>query len=392
MPTAEDFCQELFQDIVTTAEAYGIYKEDAFFDIVTDYLIDAGEFGEAERAFYRPAQGGMRVDGYCGDPLDTAIAQDSGQGTLGLIILDFNQDADVVTLTNADMQAAFKRVEKFLTRSLEDGFRDSLEPTDPGYGLADLINARWSKICRVELYLLTNKKLSSRIDGKASAEIDEREIVYNVWDSTRFGDLVTSGREREKLIIDFNELPGGPLRALLASNSSDRNQVYLAAVPGLDLAYIYDRWGTRLLEQNVRVFLQARSNVNKGIKRTLENEPELFFSFNNGITATAETATTEERDGSLVITGLENFQIVNGGQTTASVYAAYKAKKELRRAFVQMKLSIVGPETAKELVQNMRIARTGFPQPISLPITRSMFVWRSSRNVYLHRLKMVASI
>ena len=350
MPTPEEFYEELFQDIKTTADAYGIYLEDAFFDIVTDQLIDAGEFDEAERTFFRPAQGGIRVDGYCGDPLESAIAQEAGQGTLGLIALDFNQDTDLTTLTNTDMEADFRRLEKFLTQSLNARFRNSLEPTDPGFGLADLINTRWEKISRVRLYLLTNKKLSARVEGKKASSIDGREIVYNVWDITRFGNLVSSGRERERLIIDFNELPGGSLRALLASMPNDRYQVYLAAVPGLDLAYIYDRWGTRLLEQNVRVFLQARSNVNKGIKRTLENEPELFFSFNNGITATAEAITTEITDEGLVITGLENLQIVNGGQTTASVYAAFKAKHDLSRVYVQMKLSIVSPEAAKELV------------------------------------------
>lgn len=350
MPTAEEFYEELFQDIKTTADAYGIYLEDAFFDIVTDYLIDAGEFDEAERAFYRPAQGGIRVDGYCGDPLESAVAQDSGEGTLGLIALDFNQDTALATLTNADMEADFRRLEKFLSRSLEARFRNSLEPTDPGFGLADMINAHWGKISRIKLYLLTNKKLSARVEGKQASSMDGHEIVYNVWDITRFSNLVSSGRERERLLIDFNELPSGNLRALLASRPKDKNQVYLAAVPGLDLAYIYDRWGTRLLEQNVRVFLQARSNVNKGIKRTLENEPELFFSFNNGITATAEAITTEESDEGLVITGLENLQIVNGGQTTASVYAAYKAKHDLSRVYVQMKLSIVSPEAAKELV------------------------------------------
>lgn len=82
MPTPEEFYEELFQDIKTTADAYGIYLEDAFFDIVTDYLIDAGEFDEAERAFYRPVQGGIRVDGYCGDPLESAVTQDSGQEPL----------------------------------------------------------------------------------------------------------------------------------------------------------------------------------------------------------------------------------------------------------------------------------------------------------------------
>lgn len=350
MPTVEEFYEELFQDIKTTADAYGIYLEDAFFDIVTDYLIDAGEFDEAERAFYRPAQGGIRVDGYCGDPLESAVAQDSGEGTLGLIALDFNQDTALTTLTNTDMEADFRRLEKFVVRSLESKFRSSLEPTDPGFGLADLISTRWERVSRVKLYLLTNKKLSTRVEGKQASSIDGREVIYNVWDIARFGNLVSSGRERERLLIDFNELPGGSIRALLASKPSDKNQVYLAAVPGLDLAYIYDRWGTRLLEQNVRVFLQARSNVNKGIKRTLENEPELFFSFNNGITATAEAVTTEDTDEGLAITGLENLQIVNGGQTTASVYAAYKAKHDLSRVYVQMKLSIVSPEAAKELV------------------------------------------
>ncbi len=350
MPAPEEFYEELFQDIKTTADTYGVYREDAFFDIVTDYLINAGEFDEAERAFYRPAQGGIRVDGYCGDPLESAVTQDSGQGTLGLIALDFNQDTELATLTNTDMEADFRRLEKFLTRSLEVRFRDSLEPTDPGYGLADLISTRWEKISRVKLYLLTNRRLSTRVEGKKATAIDGREIVYNVWDITRFGNLVSSGRERETLNIDFDELPGGALRALLASRPDDKNQVYLAAVPGLDLAYIYDRWGTRLLEQNVRVFLQARSNVNKGIKRTLENEPGLFFSFNNGITATAEAVTTETTDDGLVITGLENLQIVNGGQTTASVYAAFKAKRDLSRVYVQMKLSVVSPQAAKELV------------------------------------------
>lgn len=350
MSAPEEFYEELFQDIKTTAEAYGVYLEDAFFDTVTDYLIDAGEFDEAERAFYRPERGGIRVDGYCGDPLDSVLGQDEGQATLGLIILDFNQDTQLVTLTNSEMEADFRRLQKFLSSSLEAPFRSSLEPTDPGFGLADLINTRWDKVSRVKFHLLTNKKLSSRVTGKIVDDFEGREIIYNVWDIARFGDLVSSGRERERLTVDFNELPNGALRALLASSPNDKNQVYLAAIPGLDLARIYDRWGARLLEQNVRVFLQARSKVNKGIRRTLENEPELFFSFNNGITATAEAIKTETRDEGLVITSLDNLQVVNGGQTTASVYAAYKAKRDLTKVFVQMKLSIVSSEATEDLV------------------------------------------
>lgn len=349
MTEAEDFYQEFFKDIIDTADVEGIYKEEAFFNIITDYLIDAGEFDDAIRAFYKPPQGGIRVDGYCGDPLESPISTDIKNGTLGLIIVDFNQGAEPELLSKADLEAAFKRVEKFIQKSLDSKFRESLEPTDPGFELADLINARWDAIATIKLYLLTNKRLSSRVEGKEATALDDKNVLYNVWDITRFESLVTSGKEREPLIIDFANLPGGPLKALLASAPTDANQVFLAAIAGTDLAYIYDRWGARLLEQNVRVFLQARSNVNKGIKRTLENEPELFFSFNNGITATAEGVTTEDKNG-LVITSLDNLQIVNGGQTTASVYAAYRAKKDLSKVFVQMKLSIVKPDQAKDLV------------------------------------------
>lgn len=349
MADIDEFYEELFNEIVTTADAYGMYKEEAFFDIVTDCLIDAGEFDEAIRTFYKPAQGGIRVDGYCGDPLDNAISKESNSGTLGLIIVDFNQNTEPALLSKADLEANFKRVEKFLLKSLDAKFRDSLEPTDPGFGLADMINARWPNISSVKLFLLTNKRLSSRVEGKEADAIDGRKVIYNVWDITRFGNLVSSGKEREGLIVDFGNLPSGPLRALLASSPGRSNQVYLAAIPGVDLACIYDRWSTRLLEQNVRVFLQARSNVNKGIKRTIENEPDLFFSFNNGITATAEAIETAD-DGDLRITKLTNLQIVNGGQTTASIYAAFKNNVDLSKIYVQMKLSIVSPEEAKDLV------------------------------------------
>lgn len=342
MDNVTEFHEELFQDVKNKADAEGVYKEDAFFDLITSQLIDAAEFEEAVPAFYKRT--GIRVDGYCGDPAE------SNRKHLGLIVLDYNQTLELATLTNADMEANFKRAEKFVIKSRDASFRDSLEPTDPGFELADLIDARWDLIDRICIFLLTNKKLSQRVSGKDAGSVLGKEVAYNVWDITRIGELLESRREREPLTINFHELPSGPIRALLASSANCGSKVYLAAVPGKDLAEIYDRWGTRLLEQNVRVFLQARSNVNKGIKRSLENEPELFFSFNNGITATAESIVTEETDEGLKIVALDNLQIVNGGQTTASVYAAYKAGKDLDKVFVQMKLSVVSPDEAVDLV------------------------------------------
>lgn len=350
MTGLDEFYNDLFQEIVAWADADGVFKEDSFFEIVSDYLIEAGEFPEAERAYFYPDKSGIRVDGYCGDPLENKDAAGLNEGALGLIIIDLNQSQDIVTLTNADMNKAFKRLTKYIEKSMDDKFRNSLEETDPGFGLADLINTRWSNISRIKLFLLTNKVISSRIDGMEEGSILDKPVTYSVWDLSRLHRLIESGQEREPLEINFSELPSGPIRALLASSPNAKEKVYLAAIPGTDLAQIYDKWGTRLLEQNVRVFLQARSNVNKGIKNTLEHDPEHFFSFNNGITATAEGVTTESSDDGLVITHLDNLQIVNGGQTTASIYAASRSKHDLAKVFVQMKLSVINPEEAKELV------------------------------------------
>jgi hypothetical protein len=125
----------------------------------------------------------------------------------------------------------------------------------------------------------------------------------------------------------------------------------LVVMPASVLVGIYGKWGGRLLEQNVRSFLSTKNSVNKGMRETISSAPDKFFAFNNGITGTAEDATFESKDDGLYLTHLKNFQIVNGGQTTATLYAtAIKDKLDMSNIAVQMKLSIVSPEKANELV------------------------------------------
>lgn len=162
--------------------------------------------------------------------------------------------------------------------------------------------------------------------------------------------FVTIGHGREEIEIDLEADYGSSLQLLPAHQPKAGYQAYLAVVPAPQLAAIYDRWGARLLEQNVRVFLQARGNVNKGIRNTIENEPEMFFAYNNGLTATAEAITTRKSHGMLLLSGIKNLQIVNGGQTTASIHSAFRKKVDLTNIFVQMKLSIVPPEQAIDVV------------------------------------------
>ena len=337
-----EYHEELFQEVHSRADAEGRFAEDAFFDVLTESLIDAGEIETADRVHHVSPRG-IRVDGYGGDPVNS-------DAVLSLIIIDFSQSQEVATLTATNMDATFKRLSNFLDRSLDQAFRNSLEESAPAFGLADLIAARWPSISKVRLFLVTNRMLSSRVDGREAGQHRGIPITYSVWDLGRTHRFVTSGHEREDYMVNLDEF-GGPLLVLPAHMQQPDYESYLAVFPGRQLARIYDRWGARLLEQNVRVFLQARGNVNRGLRNTIANNPEMFFAYNNGITATAVSIETVASSNGLLLTGIRNFQIVNGGQTTASIHAALRNKEvDLDRVFVQMKLSIVNSDKAVEIV------------------------------------------
>ena len=337
-----EYHEELFQEIHGLADADGKFVEDAFFEVFTASLSDAGEIETADRV-HHIAPRGIRVDGYGGDPA-------TSDGVLSLIVADFNQAQEIATLTATDMNATFRRLSNFIERSLDETFRNSLEESAPAFGLANLIAARWPSVSRVRLFLISNRILSSRIDGREAGELQGVPVTYSVWDLERIYRYAMSGHEREDLMVSLDEF-GGPLVVLPAHMEHADYESYLAVFPGSQLAKIYDRWGARLLEQNVRVFLQARGNVNRGIRNTIANDPEMFFAYNNGITATAESMETVASPNGLLLTGMRNFQIVNGGQTTASIHAALRNKDvDLDRVFVQMKLSIVNPNRALEIV------------------------------------------
>ena len=337
-----EYHNELFQDVHGRADAQGMLVEDTFFEVFTEPLIDAGDLETADRVYYASTRG-TRVDGYGGDPI-------SADGVLSLITSDFSQSSQHGTLTATEMDAAFRRLSSFVERSLREEFRNALEESSPAFGLADLIAKRWGSTNRVRLFLISNRVLSNRVDGREAGELQGVPVSYSVWDLGRLHRFATSGREREDIVIDLNET-GGPLLVLPAHLEEADYEAYLAVVPGAQLARIYERWGARLLEQNVRVFLQARGKVNRGIRGTIEHDPNMFFAYNNGITATAESIETASGPEGLVLNSMRNFQIVNGGQTTASIHAAMRNQNaDLNKVFVQMKLSIVDHGSAQEVV------------------------------------------
>ncbi|SME97047.1 AIPR protein [Tistlia consotensis] len=231
-----------------------------------------------------------------------------------------------------------------------------MEESRPVWFIAESIRRR--KHSALRFHILSDRPLSERIRSIEDGRTDDGILItYQIWDLTRLKRIHDAVHVRDDLVVDLSGLPGGGLRALRATNDAGDYEAFLAVIPGDDLASIYTRYGSRLLEGNVRTFLGRRGNVNKGIQKTLAEEPARFFAFNNGISATASAVEIEEDGaGGVLITSATDLQIVNGAQTTASLAAALRDRKLPEgKVFVPVKLSVVAPEVGEELIP--RISR-----------------------------------
>jgi hypothetical protein len=345
MSDLDEYYQELMAEIRYDADVSGIMTVEAFFEKVKDRLTEAGELETADRAYYEFGEGkqSLRIDGYGGDPRD-------GAGVLSLIICDFHESDSVQTFAAAALPSLFNPLVRYLQAAKKTEFRDSLNEISPGFQVSDTIITTWSQITKIKLIAVSNRQYNGRSDADSAGTLDGIPVTRNVWDLARLERWGRSGQIEDRT-INFSSDFGGALSALKASRASERLESYLAVIPGSQLAAIYDKWGARVLEANVRSFLQARAATNKGIARTIRESPDLFFCYNNGISATADSVLVSDNHGGLKIDSITNLQIVNGGQTTGSIHAALKSAKEnLADVFVQMKLTVVPPDASDDIV------------------------------------------
>lgn len=340
------FHRELLAEAQGDADASGVITSEAFLEKISEILDEAGEVNSLSQSYHEGKFRGktLQVDAFSWDPSDE-------EGVLSVVICDFVIDDEPQSIDRSEISRLLKKLVEFVVAAKTRDFRESLEEASDGFILSDLIHRSWTKINKIKLIVVTNRVNKSRTDAQPVGSIASIPVTSNVWDLSRIYRFVSSGQTREDLIIDFAEDFGDPVPVLKASDENASLDSYIAVIPGVQLAAIYEKWGARLLEANVRSFLQARGKVNSGIRKTINEDPSMFFSYNNGLTATAETVEIADMGDGLLLMSANNFQIVNGGQTTASIHAARKlAPEQLKNVFVQMKLSVVPPELAEEVV------------------------------------------
>lgn len=338
--TAEEFFHDFRQELLAGAEANGSFQLAEFMESVANELVETG-FTEGFEFCHFRAQRGMRVDGYWF----------SDEGVLDLFVADFDCRGELASLTRTDVDASFKRAANFFEASISKGMAKELEITSPEYGLSRQIGDRQGTIRKLNLFLFSERTLSDKIQNLPDSEIADVPTSYHIWDISRLHRQRSSRSHKEPLDLDFEQMFGTGISCLPAHLGAGAYQSYLIVMPAGILSALYEKFGARLLEQNVRTFLQARGNVNQGIRATILNEPGMFFAYNNGITATAQSVETKMTDTGLRITSITDLQIVNGGQTTASLFHTRKRDKaDLAQIFVQMKLSVIDSEASETVV------------------------------------------
>lgn len=218
----------------------------------------------------------------------------------------------------------------------------SVDKNDEIAEVAKLVQSTKGKINQLRLYVITNGLTDPDVGIAVESDDGEYIIEYNVWDMQRVYQQHNIRTGKEKVEIDFQTEYNTELQCLKMSEENPFVDAYMAIIPGITLAKIYKKYQQVLLEKNVRTFLQFKGKVNKSIRKTLREEPDMFFSYNNGISTTASEIEVKDIDGTLYITRLYDWQIVNGGQTTASISASLNDRDvELSKVFVPMKISVI---------------------------------------------------
>lgn len=337
----EFFRKEFLQDVFGVAETQETFLESSFIEKYGKELEESGEVDD-EIQLSHWSQRGLKVDAYC---------YNENEGTLNLFISIFSENLEDRSLTKSSVDQAFSRIKNFFAQAYSKNYYTALEESTSVYDLAYTIYKNKNNISNVKYYILSNKILNDNVDAIHPFHDDNVDFSFHIWDISRLFRMDSSSQKKEDIFVNFDELSADPIYCLPAHLNTDEYKSYLLVVPGTLLSNLYGQYGARLLEQNVRTFLQARGKVNKGLRTTILNYPQKFFAYNNGLTTTAENIEVEATQYGMRIKSLKNLQIVNGGQTTASIYSALKKDKaKLDHIFVQMKLTIVNSQEADELV------------------------------------------
>ncbi|MEI7847167.1 MAG: AIPR family protein [Chloroflexota bacterium] len=348
---ADEFQKDFLEGVKITAETQGGGSSAAFVNEFTDKLIEIEVLSDFTQCFFQGTGKNKRIiraDGYSFDELDS---------TFNLIIANYSGSEKRDVLTRTEANHLFDRLTYFLDETYHGKLYSEIEPSTPASDLIDYLRSKKNAIRKYRFFLLTDGSISERITSVDSREIEGIPVDAQIWDIDRLFKVCGSELGRQSIEIDFTAyMPNGIPCLEAEGTTSEDYRSLLCIIPGSALADIYDSYGNQLLEGNVRSFLSTKVSVNKKIRETILSMPDKFFAYNNGIAATAaEIKIAQTSEGDCIVYA-KDFQIINGGQTTASLSnTRFKDKADLSKIYVQMKLTEIGSYTDEttDLIRNI---------------------------------------
>lgn len=373
----EEYKRDFMESLRADSAISGSDTEDEFLSRTLDMLCAYDEIQDPQRLGFgdKRCSGNrvMRVDGYCFDETDHSLE---------LFISDFEDLMETSRLVMSRVDELYWRMYYFLDEVCNGKIADYFDESDEVLKVARLIRRRMNagiddpeQILKIKMFIITNKELSTDLlnrnlletkinKGKGRKSVrttkkikkdsfNDKPIEINLWYPERFYETEKS-TSSEPIVIDFQQDFGSTGIPCIKGNIGDNldYDAYIAIIPGKLLADIYIEYGSKVLEGNVRAFLgtSGSKSVNSGIRRTINNAPDKFFTYNNGIASTAADVEVEEKNGQLFITRIVDLQIINGGQTTASLAEAVlkKTNTELSGIFVPMKLTVISDRETED--------------------------------------------
>lgn len=370
----------IHEDINLATHINNSNTREEFLSYAVGILINGEEFDDFVDCHYEGItrrNGNMAFDGY---------AMDDADGSCCVFIVDYHGEAGEEAVKSEEINTAFKKLRHFVDEATNHEIYIDMKGTEQAIEFARDLFYDSESITKYRFYLITDAFNRKRAKTIKDNTIGNKTVELNVWDIERLYELVRSSIQKESVEIRLSEFGIVGIPCVKAVDYNDviadidivpqydetegitekkpANIVsyssYLAVVPGQLLNDLYLEYGSKLLEGNVRSFLSVRGKVNKSIQSTIKNYPEMFFAYNNGIAATAtEIETTMTADGP-VITRIKDLQIVNGGQTTASIAnTVLKAKKnekvDLSHLYVPMKISVLEHSAAEHIIINVNL-------------------------------------
>lgn len=370
MDNYQEYKQEFLDSLRADSAINGSDTQDEFLSCTLGMLEDFDEVQSPQKVGFGDkrcsGQHVMRIDAYAFDETDHSLE---------LFINDFQDTYETENLTGSKVDELYWRMYYFLDEVCNGKIANYFDDSDDALKIAALIKRRMNaigddpeQILKIRMFILTNKELSTDILNRnlletkirktkgsktvkstkkiKKADFNGKPLEINIWNLERFYEKEKSFSS-DPIVIDFrNDYSCDGIPCIKGNIGENLGyEAYIAIIPGKLLSEIYIEHGSKVLEGNVRAFLgtSGSKSVNSGIRRTINTEPDKFFTYNNGIATTAADVETEEKDGQLYITKIVDLQIINGGQTTASLAEAVlkKTNPELKGIFVPMKLTVI---------------------------------------------------